>query len=363
VNPPYDMGFSSQGPGGQGYIPIYYPGASDPSGAGVLEVQPGAQLRGVDVTLMKTHTVWLRGRVVLAGSGLPIEGANVMLTPREGGDFTYAMPFGIDTDAQGRFLYGRAVPGSYYLQAEWHEDGKLYSARRVLDVKESEVTNIVLELSPGAELKGQLRVEGRPLASLSDLQISLQPDARSLFSGPPRGRVRHDGSFTISNALPERYTLNPYGIPEDYYVKSALWGDKDVLESGLDLTHGVNGALEIVLSSRGGQIEGVVLNAAEQSVTGVMVVAVPDDPRRAQTLLYKEITTDQYGRFAIKGIAPGGYKLFAWEDMESGGYQYPEFLKTFEALGEPMAIHEGKAESAQLKLIPAEGKKTLPANN
>jgi len=38
-------------------------------------------------------------------------------------------------------------------------------------VKESDVTNIVLELSPGAELKGQLRVEGGPLASQPKVEV------------------------------------------------------------------------------------------------------------------------------------------------------------------------------------------------
>lgn len=33
-----------------------------------------------------------------------------------------------------------------------------------------------------------------------------------------------------------------------------------------------------------------------------------------------------------KAIAPGAYKLFAWEDVETGAYKDPEFLKAFEAL-------------------------------
>jgi hypothetical protein len=59
----------------------------------------------------------------------------------------------------------------------------------------------------------------------------------------------------------------------------------------------------------------------------------------------------------MKSIAPGGYKLFAWEDVESGEYQEPEFLKRFETLGHSVGIREGRRESAQLKLIPADGKK------
>ena len=133
-----------------------------------------------------------------------------------------------------------------------------------------------------------------------------------------------------------------------------------MLESGLDATHAVTGSLEIVLSSNGGFVEGVVLNANDQPETGATVVLVPDEPRRGQSRRYKSVTTDQYGRFTIKAIPPGGYKLFAWEEIEDGAYENPDFLKTFEALGEPRTIREGSRESAQLKLIPGEGKKPGP---
>ena len=78
----------------------------------------------------------------------------------------------------------------------------------------------------------------------------------------------------------------------------------------------------------------------EQPATAATVALVPDEPRRAQTRLYKGITTDQYGRFTIKGIAPGGYKLFAWEVVEEGAYQDPDFLKPFEVLGTPFILQD-----------------------
>ena len=351
-----------QGGAWQTYAAAYYPGTSDPTGATVLQLSPGARLRGIDFTLIKTRSVRLRGRVVLAGTGRPIQGEEIRLVPREESRFVSSDWWSF-TDQQGMFQFRGVVPGTYFVHAQWSEDGKPYSAQQPIDVKENDISNMVVELTPGVELRGQLRIEGRPIASLSDVHVNLQPDTGFPFMRGAGASVKRDGSLTISNVWSDHYRLNAFGIPENYYIKSALWGDKEVLESGLDLTHGVSGALDIVLSSNGGQVEGVVLNAADQPAPGAAVVLAPDAPRRAQTQLYKEVSTDQYGRFIIKGIAPGGYKLFAWEDVESGAYQDPEFLKTFEALGEPMTIHEGRPESAQLKLIPAEGKKTSPANS
>jgi hypothetical protein len=359
ARPQTDMDTPYQSGGWQSYARTYYPGTSDPAGATALDVSPGARLRGLDFTLMKTRSVRVRGHLVRAG-GRPIQNQEVRLLPRDE-SFSLSEWWSF-ADPQGVFQFRGVTPGAYSVLAEWSEDGKWYSARQPVDVRENDISNLVVEFSPGAELKGQVRVEGRPLASFGDIHVGLQSDAAFRFGGGAFGAVKRDGSFTLSNIGPDRYRLNAFGSPEDYYIKSALVGDKEALDSLLDFTQGASGTLDILLSSNGGQVEGVVLNAAEQPVTGAAVVLVPDEPRRAQTRLYKDVSTDQYGRFNIKGIAPGGYKLFAWEEVESGAYQDPDFLKAFEALGERKAIREGSRESAQLKLIPAENKKPAPAN-
>ena len=52
------------------YVPTYYPGTTDPSAAAAQDVAAGAQIRGIDFTLSKAHTVRIRGRVALpSGSG------------------------------------------------------------------------------------------------------------------------------------------------------------------------------------------------------------------------------------------------------------------------------------------------------
>jgi hypothetical protein len=68
-------------------------------------------------------------------------------------------------------------------------------------------------------------------------------------------------------------------------------------------------------------------------------------------MLFKTTVTDTTGHFSITGVAPGEYKLFAWEQIEEGAYQDPEFLKPYENQGQAVAIREGSRETAQLKVI------------
>ena len=82
---------------------------------------------------------------------------------------------------------------------------------------------------------------------------------------------------------------------------------------------------------------------------------VPQEKERLdQMSYYKTVTTDQYGRFTLKSIDPGEYKVFAWEDVESGAYMDPDFVKPVENQGSSVTIRESSRESLQLKLIPAE---------
>jgi hypothetical protein len=265
----------------------------------------------------------------------------------------------VNTDAQGIFEFRGVAPGAYFLIAQWGQGEKLFSAQQPIDVRENDIDNIVLELSASTELKGNLRVEGRPLENLTGIHVMMEPGGSSHL-GWLTGQVHADGSFTLNNVATGQYQLQVQGASEDYYVKSARLGDKDVLDSGIDGSRAASGPLGIVLTSNGGQVEGVVLNAEEQPATGAAVVLVPESGRRSQSRFYKETTTDQYGRYHIKGIAPGEYKLFAWDDVENGVYEDPEFLKGFEAMGEAVAIREGCHESRQLRVIVSEGKK--PAN-
>jgi len=343
-----------QSAGGPSYAATYYPGTTDATSAGPLDLRPGMQLRGIDIPLMKTRTARVRGRTILPRKGEQNLQAHVMLVPRQESHGMMSQDAAA-LDPQGAFEFRGVAPGAYFVIAQWMQGEQLFSAQQAIDVRENDVENILLELSPGSELKGLLRVEGRPLEGLANLQIMLEP-AASGFLGWLTGHVHNDGSFTVNHVAASQYQLIVQGASQDFYVKSASLGDKDVLDSGIDAARGVTGALEVVLSS-GGQVEGVVLNAEDQPATGAAVVLVPG--QRSLWRLYKENTTDQYGRFHIKGIAPGDYKLFAWDDVETGEYEDPEFLKGFESLGESVSIREGRHESKQLKLIASEGKKAV----
>jgi protocatechuate 3,4-dioxygenase beta subunit len=347
----------------QDYVPIDYPGTTDVAGATTLDVSAGAQLRGVDVALSKERTIHIKGRVEnLSGSSRnPVQ---LMLFPRAGAILGPNRPN--MTDAKGNFEIRGVAPGPYTLIASIYDGERSVSARQPVEAAGGHIDNLVITIRPPLTLQGDVQAEGQTTADLSNLRIELRPkDSSTTMMGPMiNGRVKDDGTFTLPNAGSDLYSVTVSGLPDGFYVRSIRSGDDDVLLEGLDLSKGAAGAVHIVLSPGAGQLAGSVQNDKQQPAAGATITAIPQEKQRRElTSYYKTVTTDQYGRFTLKNLDPGEYKVFAWEDIESGAYFDPDFVKTVESQGESVTIRENSHDQRQLKLIPAGAEKEKAASN
>lgn len=81
---------------------------------------------------------------------------------------------------------------------------------------------------------------------------------------------------------------------------------------------------------------------------GAAVALVPALRRLSR---FKEVTTDQFGEFHFEGIAPGEYKVFAWDHIEAGQYQDVQWLKKYEYKGQAFVAKPGGHETIALKAI------------
>jgi hypothetical protein len=84
-----------------------------------------------------------------------------------------------------------------------------------------------------------------------------------------------------------------------------------------------------------------------------MVALIPALNRRGNLLLFKSISSDQEGRFSLRGVAPGEYTVLAWEDAEANATRNAEFLKEFETRGIPLKVREGITSDVNVRVIPA----------
>jgi protocatechuate 3,4-dioxygenase beta subunit len=360
----------------ESYAPTYYPGTNDPAYATPIELRAGDELSSIDFNLSPTRTVRVSGRVVNTISGKLGLNTMVALLPRTSlrrMAFFFRNRVSVD-NAEGTFEVRGVVPGSYILTATYihQEEGQQYATRLPIEVGSMDIEGITLVIERGMDLSARIYLEGgaalgqpgsgvavgqaQDQFDMTEVGVYLSPfDSLSILPRPSSGRAKPDGSFKLENVPRDRYRVNVLGLPRDYYLKAARVGGRDVLEVGLDLTGGaLPNPLEITISAAAGRIDGAVLTEEQEPFGGASVVLVPEEGRRDQRRFYKTTTTDQHGRFTLRGIPPGDYKLFAWEEIERGAYRDTAFLRPYEDRGEPVQVRERDQLSVQLRLIPAD---------
>jgi hypothetical protein len=236
--------------------------------------------------------------------------------------------------------------------AQYYEDNTRYVGRVAITVGNSNVEDVEVAIKPGVEITGSLRLEGDSNnTDLSMTNIILQTKDFSPMGGGGSGRAKPDGSFVIRSVPPDTYRLQVFGGTQTFYVKSMRAGQQDVTNGEITIIDGAPPVLSIVLSAAGGQLNGQVTAEKQGAAQGAMVVLIPSTEKRDQQQLYKTASADQYGKFSLKAIPPGDYTLLAWDNVEPGAWQDPEFLARFETQGKKISVKENDVLSADLPLL------------
>jgi hypothetical protein len=383
-------GRSVPAPGGVGsvneiverrYPTSYYPGTTDVAQASVVDVAPGAELTTVDVVVPDEDLFRVSGRIVDPITERHPPAASVSVSPRG----PAGTPLGVSSTTQsynpasGTFTLSDVPQGSYWIRAIVAASSadsilppeaagrtvadvfteSLFAGRQVAQAPLEVFGNaddVVLALGSGVPVRGVVSVDGQPLSAVAGferLDVTLSPAARGMLTNPSRHEpLGPDGAFTLPNVLPGEYAVTVRALPPDYYVKQLRAGTADALDRPL-LVSGPNAsALSVILSPRGGRIDGVVVNDRRQPGAGIEAVLVPArGPARID--LYKTAVSDTSGAFTFRGIPPGEYKVFAWEAIESFGHFEETLLRQSDLQGATVHIEESAREQVEVRIIPA----------
>ena len=337
----------------QGYAKMYYPGTPDAGKANSITVKAGEEIPSVEMLMRQVLVYRIRGHVYNQITHKPGTGTNLLLIPKTTGrEWDFGEQQALVQKADASFEIPEVLPGSYVLLAFWFDEGKIYGTRTPVDVGNADVEGLGVTIAPGTSVNGRIIWDGKPSLEKDELTVTLTPkDADLNFASPTR--VSQNYSFTLKDVSDGTYIADAGGQSKDCYVKDVQYAGSSVLDEGFTVTGGSPAFLEITISSRGARVQGTAADQDGLPASGVWVVLVPDASHRSQRRLYKEQTTDQYGHFDLRGIPPGDYKLFSWDEVEQGAWEDPDFLKPFEekGVGEKITVQEGDAKSVNIVTI------------
>ncbi|HXR24999.1 MAG TPA: carboxypeptidase-like regulatory domain-containing protein, partial [Candidatus Binataceae bacterium] len=324
------------------YAVTFFPSAVDAASATPIQLSAGAELRGYDIT-MHSETPH---RIRLTLPSGDASGILPQLRPRDGTFFTNGgMSFSGD-----KVEFSAVVPGAYVILATRQDGAAKSYARLEVDVRDADVDAGTLEFQPPRELSGTVKIEGNPARPPPNVRFALQPDGPSL-RGEASADIKPDGKFTIKDVAPGIYRTAVVTGPGNLYVKSIRVGDQALLDRRIDLTKSAVDILTVVLGADAAEVQGAVKKANGDPCVHARITLFPDGATANRPDLFKFVFSDEKGDFHFKGIAPGEYKLFAWEDVLGGQPQDPDFRKRFEKQASPLKVRSNGHEKVGLTAI------------
>jgi protocatechuate 3,4-dioxygenase beta subunit len=289
-----------------GWAAVQASAAGFAPGSGFTQVAGGGATAQLRITLRKGVAV--SGRVI-DDRGKPVASARVTTSG------VFDLPAGLDpvvTDAKGRFAFAALAAGTHTLVAT---DGEHAPARSgPLTVEDRPIDNVEIVMQTGGAIAGTVvDQEGAPVAfatirASGDGQQAWQAGARQVTSD-------HAGAFELRGLPRAKLKLR---AESDAAASAIAVVDLEAQQDQRDL--------RLVLDVTG-TIAGIVVDETGQPLPEVQVNAFPDilGGASADAVVLagmSSATSDGGGRFVIRGLPDGEYRVRAARSSGRGQYDW-----------------------------------------
>lgn len=330
--------------------PVFYPGTSNFREAQEISIRPGDEVVH-DFLLFLKPAVSVRGHVVngLTGQPVPHPVVTAVWSP---------VPVGVEpvianANDNGEFELWGLPPGSYTLSSSSPEEGGSYTGETEIEVAGLGLNNVEIAVLPDFKIAGHVRIEDPERSPIRRVSLAF-----TITSGLANGTTSVNASapeFLVPARLHPKthYCVRAIGMPGDFYLKSVAVSGGEVPANDV-VVEGQQSAIEFTISPNGGHIDGTVLTARNEPVYNSLVMLIPDtgiiDPNMIDVA-----RSDGNGKFSIRGVAPGSYRILAWEEVNAQElFAQADTLKTFAGQGDALKVEESGKYTVYPKLIPAE---------
>jgi hypothetical protein len=155
---------------------------------------------------------------------------------------------------------------------------------------------------------------------------------------------------------PGKHAISVSGLPASAYVKSIRLGSQETIDTGLDLTDMQTvSPLEIRISRDGATVQGTVDRDDDKPAPRAWVALIPDPARPELASKLKSATSGDDGRFFLTGVAPGEYRLYAFDQQQPRSpvnlESFLKFFGPFESKSVKVSVKEGERKQTDLTVL------------
>ncbi len=358
-------------PGSQlyGYPPIYYPGVTDFSAAGTIQLTAG-QIFQADVSVSRQPYYPVKMPVTNEEAA---GGMNISVSVQGHRGPGYSLGY----NAEKKQIEGLLPSGNYLVEATTYGPTSARGTAN-LAVRENGAEGPVMTLSRSSSIPLEVQEEftsttqsvtgswsgGKRIFAMHGPRVYLQArvepaeDFEQQVSGqirPPMGP--NDDSMVIENVPPGRYWLRLSSGRG--YVASATLGGVDLLREPLVVGAGSSMPIEIKVRDDDAELEGsvagmtgrstgiggIVTSKSSSSRAWVYCVPLPDSSGQ-----FTELGVSDEGEFSQK-MVPGSYRVMAFDHPQSHlPYRDAAAMRPYETKGQVIHLSGGQKATLQVHI-------------
>ena len=347
----------------QAYVAVCAPASTQLSAAAPVSLDVGEERAGVDVQLQLVPIARVSGTVTWSGGKLPVgntaDDTYVALTMPD------AIPggasYGMHVPANGQFSIMNVPPGLYTLRAHAAApriagSGSMLWASTEIVVTGEPIADLTLSLDTGVTISGRVVAEGAAPVDITKMRImashggSVQADLAPVLASPDAS-----GRFTLVGLVPGRYRITAYpSSPGVSNIRSSVANGRDTLDFPIEVRMGEPVTdLVVTVVPRLAEISGQLQHDASRPATGFTVIVFPADQQywTPQARRIQAVRPAIDGRFSVRNLPGGEYRLVAVTDVESGQWFDPAFLKELLPASLAVVLAEGERKEQTLRVV------------
>jgi hypothetical protein len=323
----------------------YFPGATTEDAARVIEVRSGDEVTGLDMRLIAATPPKVIVALDLPAGVSAASGMVMVSVSWDSGSSSHSGPAAPEIDL-GKMIPDLR-PGEYSLGVLMMAGGAGGAQR--IRIREGGDQRVTMRLGAPFDVPCRLVGEGR--AATSDFRISVSQLPRYQHSTIP---WRPGAPCKIEGVFPGPFQIAIYPLQPDFYLKTVRLGDTSYLaERGwplpIELSGPPDAPLEIAIAEAA-HITGTV-ERENGAVAPATIIAVEEGKGAKRSIQ----AVDAAGKFDLKGLSPGNYRVFAIEKIDAPSW---EELKPFLDRAVLVKAVPGGRHEIRLRRIPAEPETT-----
>jgi hypothetical protein len=357
------------------YEGCYYPGALTQDQAAVLHVAGGQQAQA-DFTLARARGYRILGQVATQGNFVQVmalRGEEVVASSGAG--------------QNGRFRLSGLTPGQYSIMAS-HPDPNHQPllGEELVSISQADVTNVQILMQQPQAIPVQIQVvKTKDEAANPHLRQVIEssgigPAGPQPNSGPsvPVGNIqltptRRAGygmnyaqanpnglgpneQLAIKNTFPGTYRVGVQAF-QPYYIESMRSGSVDLLDQPLTIASGGAVApIQITVRDDSANLTVKVMQDGQPATGGAVLVIPAAHPSETDYPRF----WDGGNQLTVSGLAPGDYRVYAFDSLENLEYANPEAMRAFAAQSQQVTLEPNGSTNVTLELIELSKQRSTP---